>query len=358
MTRSPLENPTPFLDRLDRVRTAFSPVAASPSVAGDMIDADDGIGRRLDDLKAKYAGPSADELAAAGEAYARGKGTSKVTTVLAAPTTDSPRFAAVFRAAAAALTSAADAPAFSPSALIEECAGQARDYMAAIAREATAVLDTLPAATIDRLNTGRGRLDTLDTAMDANKMSVEDIQAHREAAGIWSNIYATTGLSGHAARTAHETMARAVATGSLTGGHELKFGDDRGAGWAVWFDAPGCAALAAGFHPSQIILEHRGTLSPLLDIFGADADTYRHRVTAYEELELWAGHLPNVLAPRLRQYEPLMSVQASVRRSVRGYSVLERAGLSSPDAALSAYMDAHPTFAADIDATDSAEDAA
>lgn len=350
MTTSPLEYRRPLSARLDRVREVFAPVGAAPTCTGDMYAAEDAVESALADLTAAFADPSAEDLTAAGVAFAKGKGLSKVKAALSAPTTTTPRFATIWRAAAETLTAAHDAPEFAPAALIAECADQARGFLEALAAEGARTVAALPTSTLDMLAAGRGRLSTLDS-LDTRTMTVDDIVAHRDAAATWSHIYGVMG--GQAAEVdAWRKMFRAVATGSLTGGHNLDLADHHGGKYAVWFDAPGCAALAAGYRVSQVITDGLGSLSPLLDPFGEDAEVYAHRCHAYVGVDDWAGQQPNVMAEAMRQNEPLLSVQGAVRRSFRGYNNVQRAGYSTPARALDAYLTDRPEFRADLDADD------
>lgn len=364
MTNS-LEVPRTLSDRLNRVREVFAPVGASPSAAANMLAADEEVSTRLEDLAASLAEPSTEDLEAAGEAWAKGKGLSKAKAALSAPVLTAPRSTGdgsawqrtptrtaarnrlntIIQAASRTLLESYDLPEYSTATLVADCAEQTGEYLAAVAAEATRTLDALPTSTLEQVNAGRVRLSALDE-LDMRAMSVEQITAHRDAAAAWATVHEVQS-GGVTARNAWEAMFRAVATGSLAASRDHVFPEGPATGYALWFDAPGCAALAAGYKVPQVLTEGLGALHPVADPFNVDAEVFRHRLDAYNGVSGWAETLDNVVAAQLYKYEPLLSRTNAVRKSYRDYNELERAGFPTPAAALSAYLDARPQFRTD-----------
>lgn len=335
--------PTPFQDRCDALRTAFSPIAWSPDASANMAKADDAVGAALQDLRDQFADPSPEAIQDAGVKFASGKGVSAARKVLEAPSTDTDRFRALYAAAKTELVRRHDLPEFSVSNLVAEAAEVLQDVLPAMTREAVDSLSTLPEDVVDDLRSGRLRADSL-SGLPVQDRPLEHISAIRSAAAAWEPLYSLTGGTVQG-RTMWEDMFRAVASGSLSSNPTMTFPEDLSAQWAVFMDTPGMVAVGAGINPVEVVLTEQGTLEPLWDPFGTQADVFTHRVRAAGAATGVMGQMSDVAAGHIYRSEPLISRQAAQRRS-RELPLHTRVGLTL-EQAVDAALDAHPEFAQD-----------
>lgn len=337
-----LTPPTPFTDRCDTLRTAFSPIAWSPDASADMAKADQAVASALQDLVDQFADPDPETLRDAGAKFAAGKGVSAVRKVLEAPSTDSPRFRAVYAAAKAELVRRHDLPEFSVATLIEQGAAVLADVLPAMARDAVDSLEHLPADVQDGLRAGRLRADQLDGLEQGRPLDA--ISAIRAASAAWAPWYALAG-GGLQGRDMWRNMYAAVASGNLSPNRTMDLADGVTGAWAVVLDTPAMVAIGAGLNPVEVILSDQGTMEPLWDPFNTQAEVYAHRVRAAGAAHATMMTMTDKAAANIYNGDPLMNRRAAQRRS-ESLPLHRRVGLTK-EQAVDAALEAHPEYAQD-----------
>lgn len=337
---------TTFTRRAETVQDLFQPIGASPAVAADLFDADQRITDKLQELDGKLKAPSPEDLAAAGIAYASGKGTSKITAALQAPNVTGPRYQTIRKAAERELTRKADRAEWAVSRLIEDMAQDVENYMSATASAATETLRALPDYALDAIRAGRQRANNIDSLVDGRTTSTADIRLMRDCANAWAGLWRDGNAQGL------NRMFAALATGDTSPHAGVALNEGAHSRWALWFGAKGMAALACRYKPETIILDGVAEFSPLSDPFGEDAEVYQHRVAAAGGVQALCAGRRDIMAATMRQNEPLLSAPAAARKSARGYSLLQRVGLGDPAKALDEYLREFPAYASDVEAED------
>ncbi|MGO3362797.1 MAG: hypothetical protein ACTIL2_10180 [Corynebacterium sp.] len=333
-----------FTRRVETIQDIFSPIGTSPAVASQMFDTDTAITKKLQDLDGKVAGPSDEDLTAAGTAYASGKGLSKVTTALQAPEVTGPRYAAIRAAAQRELVRRGDLPEFATAALIDSMRQSVTDYLTATANAAATALEDLPAAAVASIRAGK-RASQVDNLIDLRTTATSDIGRLRDTAGVWSTLWEGAGAA--STRSAWARMFNTLATGSTSPHGGTQFAQGSTSWWAVWFPAKGIAALAVGYRPETVILNGLAEFAPLSDPFGEDLAVYEHRLRAGGGVESMCAGRTDIMAAALRREEPAMASATALKRSSKRYTLLERVGLSDPARALDEYLKMFPAYSSD-----------
>ena len=332
MTTTQVSTPVhPFTSRADAVAASFRVFNLNPSAYGDMATAESAIQDKLDELDAKVAGPSAEDLATAGTSYGAGKGLAKVTAALAAPVLDE-RYSAIRKAAEAELARRADRPEWSTTALVESVAAEVPAVLSAICDAAQDALEGLPAAGRKSLLGRRVRATQITTEVaNVQHDSAEDLAAYQAAGRSWATLWEW--VASQSGRNGLNSAAAAIASGSVSPHTEHRLAEGQHGLWAMLMDTPGCAALSAGFSPEQVILQGHGRLEPLADPCGSQCDTYNERLAATGVLDALLETAEPVLAEQVAAVSDPQA-RAMLHRHVRHASPAAQAGLESPEACL------------------------
>ena len=332
---------THFRDRAALVANALSYVGLVPEAAGAMTAADDKITTRLEDLDAKVAEPTAEDLAAAGVKWATGKNktASELVALLAVPHAPA-RYAVARKAAQESLVAAADKahPEWSTAALIDSTRQAVAEWLESLATEATESLADLPAKGREFMGQPYGSAAHLDGLVDGATTPVEHISAYRRATAAWAHLDDGGSLTNNAyVLPQREALAVAMAHGRALDPFTLEparldlMSSHPRVLSALWLDADGMAAHSLGLGMSQVVYRGLGRLVPLVDPLGEDAEELSARLAAADASTTWlAGRLAEN-SPRVFGSHPVEAHEYATH----GRDRLGKAGFqNSLDAAL------------------------
>ncbi|AGF71571.1 hypothetical protein [Corynebacterium halotolerans] len=359
---------TPFQDRHAAVATSLAAVSVIPPHGPAMVEADQAVADKLQELSSALAAPAVESVADTARRWARGEVkldtlTKKITapavrerhtvsvpddsragwTTHAVARPEAQRYAAARKAAHAALVADLDRPEWATTALVEACRESVTYAMENMAAAAQETLETLPAAGREWLLTDiNARPENIARRLiDGQSTPSAHIDAYRATAAAWAALMDVRNS------TAWSALFKTMAAGRPTDPHrpggpefpEDQFGNIMADPAAIWMDWETNVAMAMGGTGGMagVILQGRGKFAPLADPLGADADEYMRRWSVREAVTAWAISKNEDLSARLgrslqngRVPERLPHVEGPLYRA---------AGYSSPDQALAVYLD-------------------